>query len=74
MDICADNLSGDVIGSDLHEVFESFGRVATTDVVKHGHDHKLKEGCGYAGRGKRPGHGRGLRAAYSATGRSAAYY
>jgi hypothetical protein len=52
MDICADNLSGDVIGSDLHEVFESFGRVATTDVVKHGHDHKLREGCGYAGRGK----------------------
>jgi RNA recognition motif-containing protein len=37
MDICVGNLPGDVTGSDLREVFESFGRVETADVVKHRH-------------------------------------
>jgi len=35
MDICVGNLPRDVTGSDLREVFESFGRVETADVVKH---------------------------------------
>ncbi|OHB66821.1 MAG: hypothetical protein A2Y77_14795 [Planctomycetes bacterium RBG_13_62_9] len=35
MDICVGNLPREVTGSDLREVFESFGRVETADVVKH---------------------------------------
>jgi len=34
MDICVANLPTEVTGSDLREVFESFGRVETADVVK----------------------------------------
>ena len=35
MDICVGNLPRDVTDSELREVFESFGRVETADVVKH---------------------------------------
>jgi RNA recognition motif-containing protein len=34
MEICVGNLPSDVTGNDLREVFESFGRVETADVVK----------------------------------------
>jgi RNA recognition motif-containing protein len=34
MDICVGNLPGDVTSSALREVFESFGRVDTADMVK----------------------------------------
>ena len=37
MNIYLGNLPSDVTGSDLREVFESFGRVEIADVVKHGH-------------------------------------
>ena len=37
MDICIGNLPSDVTGSDLREVFESFGRVETAHVMKHRH-------------------------------------
>ena len=42
MDICVGNLPSDVTGNDLREVFESFGRVETADVVKHryGDEHR----------------------------------
>jgi RNA recognition motif-containing protein len=48
MNICVDNLSSDVTGSDLREVFESFGRVETADVVKHRHGDGFR-GFGYVG-------------------------
>jgi RNA recognition motif-containing protein len=35
MNICVGNLPSDVTANDLREVFESFGRVETADVVKH---------------------------------------
>lgn len=35
MDICVSNLPGNVTGKDLREVFGSFGRVETADVMKH---------------------------------------
>ena len=37
MDIYVGNLSGDVTGSDLREVFELFGQVETADVVNRRH-------------------------------------
>jgi RNA recognition motif-containing protein len=37
MDICVGNLPRDVTGSDLREVFESFGQVETAHVVKLRH-------------------------------------
>lgn len=37
MNICVGSLSRDVTGSDLREVFESFGRVETADVVRRRH-------------------------------------
>ena len=37
MDICVGNLPCEVTGSDLREVFESFGRVETAHVMKHRH-------------------------------------
>jgi cold-inducible RNA-binding protein len=37
MDIYVGNLASDITGSDLRDAFESFGKVATADVVKHGH-------------------------------------
>ena len=45
MEICVGNLPGDVTGNDLREVFESFGRVETADVVKR------REGEGVRGLG-----------------------
>jgi RNA recognition motif-containing protein len=48
MNICVGNLSSDVIGSDLRDVFESFGRVETADVVKHRHGDG-STGLGYVG-------------------------
>jgi len=48
MDIYVGNLSSDVTGSDLREVFESFGRVETADVVKHRHSHESR-GFGFVG-------------------------
>jgi RNA recognition motif-containing protein len=46
MNICVGNLSSDVAGSDLREVFESFGRVETADVVKR-RDGDRSRGFGY---------------------------
>jgi len=34
MDICVGNLPSDITGSDLREVFESFGRVETAGVAR----------------------------------------
>jgi RNA recognition motif-containing protein len=48
MNICVGNLSRDVTGSDLREVFESFGRVETADVAKHRHGDGSR-GFGYVG-------------------------
>jgi len=48
MDICVGNLPRDTTGSDLREVFESFGRVETANVVKHGHG-KESGGLGFVG-------------------------
>jgi RNA recognition motif-containing protein len=48
MNICVGNLSSDVTGSDLREVFESFGRVETADVVKDRHGNASR-GFGYVG-------------------------
>ena len=48
MDICVGNLPRAVTGNDLREVFESFGRVETADVVRprHGEDFR---GLGFVG-------------------------
>ena len=35
MDICVGNLPSNMTGNSLREVFESFGRVETADVVRH---------------------------------------
>ena len=48
MDICVGNLPRDVTGSDLREVFESFGRVATAKVVKHRRG-EASRGLGFVG-------------------------
>jgi RNA recognition motif-containing protein len=48
MDIYVGNLPMEVTGSDLREVFESFGRVATADVVKHRHGDESR-GFGFVG-------------------------
>jgi RNA recognition motif-containing protein len=45
MEICVGNLPSDVTGNDLREVFESFGRVETADVVKR------RGGEGFSGLG-----------------------
>jgi RNA recognition motif-containing protein len=48
MDICLGNLPSDVTGNDLREVFESFGRVDTADVVRHHHS-DASRGIGFVG-------------------------
>jgi RNA recognition motif-containing protein len=48
MDICVGNLPSDVTGTDLREVFESFGRVETADVVKHRRGEESR-GWGFVG-------------------------
>ena len=48
MDICVANLPTEVTGSDLREVFESFGRVETADMVKPRPGDESK-GSGYVG-------------------------
>jgi len=48
MDICVGNLPRDVTGSDLREVFESFGRVGTADVVRHRRGEESR-GLGFVG-------------------------
>jgi len=48
MDICVGNLPRDVTGSDLREVFESFGRVETADVGKHRRGEESR-GLGFVG-------------------------
>ena len=48
MDICVGNLPDDMTGSDLREVFESFGRVETADVVRH-HPGEKSRGLGFVG-------------------------
>jgi len=48
MDICVGNLPSDMTGNDLREVFESFGRVETADVVKH-HYGDESGGFGFVG-------------------------
>ena len=48
MDIYIGNLPGDVTGNDLREVFGSFGRVETADVVKHGYGDESR-GFGFVG-------------------------
>ncbi len=48
MDIYVGNLSSDVTGGDLREVFELFGRVERADVVKH-RDSDESRGFGFVG-------------------------
>jgi len=48
MDICVGNLPSDTTGKDLREVFESFGRVETADVVRHHHSDE-SGGFGFVG-------------------------
>lgn len=48
MDIYVSNLSSDVTGSDLREVFELFGQVATADVVRRRHSDESR-GFGFVG-------------------------
>jgi RNA recognition motif-containing protein len=48
MDICVGNLPRDTTGSDLRGVFESFGIVATADIVIHRHSDESK-GLGFVG-------------------------
>jgi cold-inducible RNA-binding protein len=48
MDICVGNLPSDVTGNELREVFESFGRVDTADVVRHHHSDESR-GIGFVG-------------------------
>jgi RNA recognition motif-containing protein len=48
MDICVGNLPGDITGSDLREVFESFGRVETADVARRRHGDE-SGGLGFVG-------------------------
>ena len=48
MDICVGNLPNDMTGNDLREVFESFGRVETADVVTHRHGDESR-GWGFVG-------------------------
>jgi RNA recognition motif-containing protein len=48
MDICVGNLPSDMTGNDLREVFESFGRVETADVMKHRHG-DASSGLGFVG-------------------------
>jgi RNA recognition motif-containing protein len=48
MDIYVGNLPTDVTGSDLREVFESFGRVETAKVVKHRCGEEFR-GLGFVG-------------------------
>ncbi len=48
MDICVGNLPRDVTGNDLREVFASFGRVETAEVVKHRRGEESR-GLGFVG-------------------------
>ena len=66
MNICVGNLSSDVTGSDLREVFEPFGRVETADVVRHRHGDESR-GFGYVGM---PARGEAVCAVLGVHGRS----
>jgi RNA recognition motif-containing protein len=66
MDICVGNLASDVTGDDLREVFESFGRVATVDVVRHRLSEKSR-GWGFVGM---PARSEGVCAVLGVHGRS----
>ena len=66
MDICVGNLPTDVTGSDLREVFESFGRVETADVMKHRPGEESR-GLGFVGM---PARSEALRAVLGLHGRS----
>jgi cold-inducible RNA-binding protein len=48
MDICVGNLPSNMTGNDLREVFESFGRVGTADVMRHRHSDEYG-GLGFVG-------------------------
>jgi len=48
MDICVGNLPIGVTGRDLREVFESFGRVETADVLRHRRGDESRE-LGFVG-------------------------
>ena len=48
MEFCVGNLPRAVTGNDLREVFESFGRVETADVVRHRHSDE-HGGLGFVG-------------------------
>jgi len=66
MDIYVGNLSSDVTGSDLREVFELFGRVERVDVVKH-RDSDESRGFGFVGM---PARSEGVCAVLSVHGRN----
>jgi RNA recognition motif-containing protein len=66
MDICVGNLPGDVTGRDLREVFESFGRVQTADVMKH-RPGEESGGLGFVGM---PARSEGVRAVLGVHGRN----
>jgi cold-inducible RNA-binding protein len=48
MDICVGNLPRDLTARDLRDVFESFGRVDTVDVVRRRHGEQ-SQGWGFVG-------------------------
>jgi len=48
MDIYVGNLPSDVTGSDLRDIFESFGRVETAEVMNHCHGDESR-GFGFVG-------------------------
>ncbi|MBN1505671.1 MAG: hypothetical protein JW955_02430 [Sedimentisphaerales bacterium] len=66
MDICVGNLSSDVTGSDLREVFELFGHVETADVVRRRQSGESR-GFGFVGM---PARSEGACAVLSVHGRS----
>ena len=66
MDICVGNLPSDMTGNDLREVFESFGRVETADVVRHPHGDESR-GLGFAGM---PARTEAVRAVFGVHGRN----
>ncbi len=66
MDIYVGNLSNDVTGSDLREVFELFGRVETADVVRRRRSDESR-GFGFVGM---PARSEGVCAVLSVHGRN----
>jgi RNA recognition motif-containing protein len=66
MNVYVGNLASDVTGNDLREVFESFGRVETANVVKH------RRGGGSRGFGfvDMPAQSEAVRAVFAAHGRN----